>query len=69
MKEKTYEVNGVLDYAHCFMRKVKAKNPKEAKKKVEEILSSLSDPAMAEFQGGIVDLGIEIKEDAEGVTK
>ncbi len=59
-KEKMFQVNGVLEYAHCFSVNLKAKNSKEAKKKVEEKLSKLSDPAIAEFQGGIVDLGIEI---------
>ncbi len=64
-KEKLYEVNGVLDYAHCFTKEVKAKNPKEAKEKIEKILDNLSDPAIAEFQSGIVDLGIEIEEDSD----
>lgn len=59
--EKLYEVTGILDYAHCFREEIKAKSPKEAKQKVEKILDTLSDPAMAEFQGGIVDLGVEIK--------
>ena len=57
---KVYEVNGVLEYAHCFMVEVKAKSALEAQKIVKNKLSSMSDPAIAEFQGGIVDLGIEI---------
>jgi len=56
-----YEVNGVIEYAHCFHVEVEAKSPREAKKIIEERLSKMSDPAMAEFQGGIVDLGIKIE--------
>jgi len=64
-KDKIFEVNGVLEYADCFKVNVKAKSPKEAKKKVKENLSKLSDPASAEFQGGIVDLGIETNDEEE----
>lgn len=62
MKKKKYEVNGVIDYAHTFSVEVEASSPKDAQKKVKEKLGTLSDPAMAEFQGGIVDLGILIKQ-------
>jgi len=47
-KEKLYEVNGVLDYAHCFSATVKANSPKKAKKKVEDNLNFYKDPASAE---------------------
>ena len=60
-KEKLYEVNGIIEYAHCFREEIMAKTSAEAKKKVEEKLNELSNSADAEFQGGIVDLGIEIK--------
>lgn len=56
-KEKMYEVNGVLEYAHCFRVCLKAKSPKDAKRKVQAKLGKLSDPMDAEFQGGIVDKG------------
>lgn len=55
-----YEVNGVIEYAHCFRKEVMAKTPKEAREKVVKVLGDMSDPAIAEFQGGIVDIGIEI---------
>jgi len=61
-KLKLYEVNGVLEYAHCFRKEVRAKNAKEAQKMVKDNLYKLSDPADAEFQGGIADLGVEIEE-------
>ena len=64
-KNKLYEVNGVLQYAHCFRAEVEAKNPGEAKKKVEDNLDHYKDPANAEYQEGIVDLGIEIKEESD----
>jgi len=62
-KKKLYEVNGVLTYAHCFSARIIAKSPKEAKKKIEESLDYYKDPANAEYQEGIVDLGIEIEEE------
>ena len=62
-KEKLYEVNGFLQYAHCFRAEVKANSPKEAKEKVEKNLDYYKDPASAEYQEGIVDLGIEIEEE------
>jgi hypothetical protein len=60
-KLKKYEVNGVLDYAHCFSVEVEAKSPTDAQKIVKAKLASMSNPAIAEFQGGIVDRGILIK--------
>jgi hypothetical protein len=58
VKERMYEVNGVIKYAHCFSIEVKAKSPLDAQNKVRSKLGSMSDPASAEFQGGIVDEGI-----------
>jgi len=63
MKEKLYEVNGVLNYAHCFSMEIKAKSPLDAQRKVKKKLSTMSDPASAEFQDGIVDRGIEINKE------
>ena len=55
---KEFEVNGVLEYAHCFSVNVMAKSPSDARKIIKEKLGSLADSASAEFQGGIVDKGI-----------
>ena len=61
MKKKLYEVNGVIEYANCFRVEVEASSAIEAKKMVLKKLHKMADPAIAEFQGGIVDKGIEVK--------
>ena len=52
---KTYEFNGVINYAHCFSFEVEAKTKKEAIKMAEEKVKMCIDPASAEFQDYILD--------------
>lgn len=68
-KVRKYEVNGVLEYAHCFSEVVTAKSPLDAQRIVRAKLGSLANPAIAEFQGGIVDKGILISYSHSSKTK
>ncbi len=52
---KTFEFNGVLEYAHCFSFEIKAKTKKEAIALAKEKVKTLPDPATAEYQGYIID--------------
>lgn len=64
MEGKTYEINGVVSYAHCYSLEIKAKNKKEAKKKAEERMhSEVIDCQVAEFQEYIMDEPIDITDD------
>lgn len=69
MKDKLFEVSGVLRYAHCFSAEVMAKNPKDAKRKVEENLEKHIDSTMAEYEDATVDLGEEVEETTHNVEK
>ena len=53
---KEYEIQGVMDYAHCETRIIKAKNKKETLKIFKGMVDRFIDPAMAEFQKLIVNL-------------
>ena len=55
-KEKTYTIQGVMEYAHCVDREIKAKNKKEALQKFKEMVDKFIDPATAEFQKMFVEL-------------
>jgi len=59
--KKTYEINGVMTYAHVIGFEVEAKSYTEARQIAKEKTDSLIDPAMAEFQECIFDKPILIQ--------
>jgi len=61
-KIKSYEVNGVINYAHCYCIEVEAHSQKEARKLAESLIDREIDPAVAEYQDYIMDKPIEIKD-------
>lgn len=55
MADKLFEVSGVLESAHCFSIEVKAKNVKEAIKKVKYNMDDYYDSSLAELQSCTID--------------
>lgn len=61
LKEKEYEVTGVLEYAAVVSCTVKASSKKEASEKAIIIFNERAHGEFPEYQGAIVDTPSEIK--------
>ena len=55
MNNKSYEITGVMTYAHCFSFEVEAPNKKIAKEIAKKEAELRIDPAMAEHQTTLID--------------
>lgn len=62
MKNKLYEFNGVIEYAHCFSFMIEAKSVEEAKKKADKELNRHINSSNAEYSSHIIDEPILIEE-------